>query len=186
MIQLCAIIGWGVTAYEWADDMGAYSSGSFPHQNTSERLRRLSEEVRRIAADLSRMSLEETSEESSSQDEPGFARDTVRQILRARRLRECYFDAELFSDPAWDILLELAQAEICQQRVTVSSLCIAASIPSTTGMRWVAAMTDQGLLRRNPDPLDRRRMFIELTSKAREAMRRYFAHIERTGEPSES
>lgn len=162
--------------------MGTYFSGSFPHNNASERLRQLSEEVSRIAADLSRLSLgtQQTSEEAGDQNGngPALSPDAVKHMLKARRLRDCYFDAELFADRAWDILLELLHAEICQKRVTVSSLCIAASIPSTTALRWIAAMTDQGLLRRKPDPLDRRRMFVELTAKASDAMRRYFAHLE--------
>lgn len=162
--------------------MGTYFRSSFPHKDASERLRQLSEEVSRIAADLSRLSLgtQQTSEEIREQNGnvAALSPDTVKHMLRARRLRDRFFDAELFADRAWDILLEMLYAEICQQRVTVSSLCVAASIPSTTALRWIAAMTDLGLLRRKPDPLDRRRMYIELTAKASDAMRRYFAHLE--------
>jgi len=47
-------------------------------------------------------------------------------------MRARYFRDELFADPAWDMLLDLLQAEIAQLRVPVSSLCIAASVPATT------------------------------------------------------
>jgi DNA-binding MarR family transcriptional regulator len=160
--------------------MGAHSAGSFSHDEASDRLQRLSEEVGRIAADLSRMALDsrKTSREAAEQPGPELSPNALHQMLNARRLRNRYFDAQLFSDPAWDILLEIAHAESCQQRVSISSLSIAASIPSTTLMRWIAVMTDLGLLRRRPDPLDRRRIFIELTAKSRDAMRGYLAHLD--------
>src|SRR3712207_8321753 len=50
--------------------------------------------------------------------------ETVRGVIRARRLRSRYFEDGLFADPAWDMLLDLLQAEIAQLRVPVSSLCI--------------------------------------------------------------
>jgi DNA-binding MarR family transcriptional regulator len=89
-------------------------------------------------------------------------------------LRNRYFPEDLFADPAWDMLLDLLHAEIAQLRVPVSSLCIAAAVPATTALRWLKAMTQQGLFVRRADPHDARRVFVELAPKASEAMRRYF------------
>src|SRR5437762_3206264 len=48
----------------------------------------------------------------------------VRAILRARRSRDRFFDASLFADPAWDMLLELYLAELLgERRLSVGSLC---------------------------------------------------------------
>jgi DNA-binding MarR family transcriptional regulator len=105
------------------------------------------------------------------------AAETVRSIIRARRLRANHLSAELFADPAWDMLLDLLQAEIVQHRVPVSSLCIAASVPATTALRWIKSMTDEALLLRRDDPRDGRRVFIELAPATSVAMRRYFAEI---------
>ena len=55
----------------------------------------------------------------------------IRYILNQRRNRDRFFEAELFADPAWDILLELYAAELGQQRMTVSSVCAGASVPAT-------------------------------------------------------
>ena len=55
-------------------------------------------------------------------------------FIRAPRLRSCYFAQDLFADPAWDMLLDLFQAEISQLRVPVSSLCIAAAVPATAAL----------------------------------------------------
>jgi DNA-binding MarR family transcriptional regulator len=110
-------------------------------------------------------------------DAPPVSLETVRQVIRARRHRARYFDEELFADPAWDMLLDLLQAEIAQHRVPVSSLCIAAAVPATTALRWIKSMTDAGLFRRRADPHDGRRVFVELAPQASEALRRYFREI---------
>jgi DNA-binding MarR family transcriptional regulator len=97
----------------------------------------------------------------------------VRAIIRLRRMRDRYFPGELFADPAWDMLLDLAAARIDRTRVAVSSLCIAAAVPPTTALRWIKAMTDKGLLRRIADPHDARRIFIQLSDDAAVAMDKY-------------
>jgi DNA-binding MarR family transcriptional regulator len=145
------------------------------------RLRQLSEEVNRIASALARLSSAPLPESTSKPVEPGdgpaVAAETVRRIIRARRLRSTYLPADLFADPAWDMLLDLLQAEIVQHRVPVSSLCIAAAVPPTTALRWIKSMTEQGLLIRRDDPHDGRRVFIELASTTSAALRHYFAEV---------
>lgn len=146
------------------------------------RLRQLSDEVSRIAATLARLSVGPTTAAvekpvAATGDIPGVSLDTVRQAIRVRRLRARFFDEELFADPAWDMLLDLLQAEIAQHRVPVSSLCIAAAVPATTALRWIKTMTDVGLFQRRADPHDGRRIFVELSAGASEAMRRYFGEV---------
>lgn len=101
----------------------------------------------------------------------------VRRIIRQRQMRARFFDAELFADPAWDILLDLTAARAEHARVSVTSLCIASGVPPTTALRWIRQMTDAGLLERVDDESDRRRAFIGLTDRAAEAMARYFAEL---------
>jgi len=103
----------------------------------------------------------------------------VRRILRQRQLRARFFDGGLFADPAWDILLDLTAARAEHVRVSVSSLCIAAGVPPTTALRWIAQMTDAGLLVRQEDETDRRRAFLALSDGAADAMARYFAELGR-------
>jgi len=146
------------------------------------RLRQLSDEVGRIAATLSRLSIGPAVTQRPSNVEisgpvPEVTVDTIRSIIRARRLRSRYFDEELFADPAWDMLLDLLQAEISNLRVPVSSLCIAASVPATTALRWLKTMVQQGLFLRRADPHDGRRVFVELAPDASRTLRRYFAEL---------
>lgn len=101
----------------------------------------------------------------------------VRRIIRHRQLRARYLSGELFADPAWDMLLDLLAARAEHARVSVTSLCIASGVPPTTALRWIAQMTEMGLLIRTDDDTDRRRAFITLTDKAADALARYFAEI---------
>ena len=92
-------------------------------------------------------------------------------------MRSRYFPEELFADPAWDMLLDLLQAEIAHLRVPVSSLCIAAAVPATTALRWLKTMVSQGIFIRRADPHDGRRVFVELAPETSGALRRYFAEV---------
>jgi len=160
-------------------------------EREAERLRRLNEEVARIADVLARLS-------SAADRKPGAIADRtldyrappvaapsvnaidVRKAIRARRLRDQQFP-DMFEDPAWDMLLDLYAADLEGTQVSVSSLCIAAAVPATTALRWIARMTDAGLLERQPDPFDRRRAFMALSEEGRARMQRYFATLTQNG-----
>lgn len=101
----------------------------------------------------------------------------LREIIKLRRLRDRFFQNDLFADPAWDILLDLKAAALEGQRVSVSSLCIAAAVPPTTALRWITAMTENGMLVRRQDPADARRVFIELSEDASAKLDDYFVAI---------
>ncbi len=148
----------------------------------AERLRQLSDEVGRIAATLARLSTGPSTvplpvEATPATDLPPLSAETIRAVIRARRLRTRHFPEELFADPAWDMLLDLLEAEISQLRVPVSSLCIAAAVPATTALRWLKTLVQQGIFIRRADPHDGRRVFVELAPAASDAMRRYFAEV---------
>lgn len=106
---------------------------------------------------------------------------TLRAIIRARRLRDQFFDAGLFADPAWDILLDLTAARKERQEVPVSSLCIAAAVPPTTALRWINTLTERGMLLRRADPLDGRRVFIGLSEPTAAAMEACVARVWQAG-----
>jgi hypothetical protein len=148
----------------------------------AERLRQLSEEVSRIASTLARLSAgpgapQPGPELSPVTTIPNVSAETVRAVIRARRLRARYFPEDMFADPAWDMLLDLLQAEIAQLRVPVSSLCIAAAVPATTALRWLKTMVSQGIFIRRADPHDGRRVFVELAPETSHALRNYFADV---------
>jgi DNA-binding MarR family transcriptional regulator len=101
----------------------------------------------------------------------------LRRIIRQRQLREKYFGNELFGDPAWDMLLDLAAAREEHVRVSITSLCIASGVAPTTALRWISQMTAMGLLLRIDDENDRRRAFVTLTDKAANMIAEYFFEL---------
>lgn len=175
-------------------------------ENEGDRLRRLSEEVARIADALNRLSVSGSSGKSEMRarfdhgpsaregihlepgpihsidgEEPLPQASAIRAAIRTRRLREQFFDAELFADPAWDMLLDLTAAKLEKNSVSVSSLCIAAAVPPTTALRWITTMIDAGLFERQDDPNDRRRAYVALTDRGFDGMRGYIAATRRMG-----
>jgi FixJ family two-component response regulator/DNA-binding MarR family transcriptional regulator len=94
----------------------------------------------------------------------------VRTTIRFRQRRKEYLNAELFSDPSWDILLELTLAKLQGESVPVSSACAAADVPFTTAYRYVGSLVEQGMVRRWKDPLDQRRVLLELEDATLKAM----------------
>jgi DNA-binding MarR family transcriptional regulator len=93
------------------------------------------------------------------------------QIIEARRQRTTVFSANLFADPAWDVMLELSLAELEGRSVATSQLAHRASIPLTTLLRWIDKLEGDGWLRRMPDPTDDRRVFVEISTRGLDTMR---------------
>jgi DNA-binding MarR family transcriptional regulator len=101
----------------------------------------------------------------------------VRAIIKARAVRRKFFNEQLFADPAWDMLLELYALRCEDLRISVSKLSHAAGVPSTTALRWIDKLESEELLFRAADPLDGRRIWIELSAKGMQAMRAYLQHL---------
>ena len=101
------------------------------------------------------------------------AEAVVSDIIRARRMRANLFRPEFFSDPAWDLLLVLFQADLRQHRVSAAKLTAATGLPPTTTGRWIVLLEREGLLRRRPDPRFATRTFIELSSRGMAAMQQW-------------
>ncbi len=152
------------------------------------RLAQLSEEVGRIARALATLAQSTPVAPSSTPapvpsvflDDDVTLGATLRALIRSRRARGQFFPGDLFADPGWDILLDLMAARCERRRVSVSSLCIAAAVPPTTALRWIKQMTSAGLLIRQADVADGRRIFIDLADNAVTAMRAYFAQEKAT------
>jgi DNA-binding MarR family transcriptional regulator len=181
--------------------LAAASDGSRRHDAANDtegaRLRHLNDEVARIAETLARLTRREADTApprratgligdrkaafGTSPDGTEIDPHAIRQALRARRLRDQFFDRGMFEDPAWDMLLDLFAAELEGAQVSVSSLCIAASVAPTTALRWIAKMTEAGLFERRADPFDRRRAFMALSPRARAGMRDYVVAAMRVG-----
>lgn len=130
----------------------------WPEELTPERLQELGKEVCRVTHLLARV-------REDASPSPVTA-EAVRATIRARRLRESYFSADLFADPAWDMMLDLFAARLEGKPVSVSSLCTAAGVPPTTALRWIGLLEKRGHFTRSADPKDGRRVLVGLTDNA--------------------
>lgn len=149
-----------------------------------DRLVQLSNEAQRIARNLAQLAGEQAElvpVEGPVGPPREIRADTVMACIRARRARGRFFPDELFGDPCWDMLLALFHAELMRSEVPVSALCGEAAVPTSTALRWIGAMVDEGLFVRRPDPENGRRVFVELSSHASRAMESYFAGFDASG-----
>ncbi|MCT2401062.1 MarR family transcriptional regulator [Novosphingobium mangrovi (ex Huang et al. 2023)] len=127
------------------------------------------------------------SNDQDVQNSPVTARDhpvwgeLARQTYDDRRRRAKIFRSEdLFGEPAWDILLDLFVAAKERRRLSVTSACIGAAVPSTTALRWIAILEKKGLLVREADPGDARRVYVKLSAHGYGAMLEYFSSASRS------
>lgn len=116
----------------------------------------------------------------TGQDHPVWV-ELARQTYDDRRRRNKIFQSEeLFGEPAWDILLDLFIAAKERRRVSVTSACIGSAVPSTTALRWISILERHGLLSREADPGDARRVYVRLSPRGYDAMLEYFATSSRS------
>ncbi|MGN6850650.1 MAG: MarR family transcriptional regulator [Sphingomicrobium sp.] len=101
----------------------------------------------------------------------------VRSIIKARALRRQSFAADLFADPAWDMLLELYAIKCEGRRISISKLSMAAGVPGTTALRWIDKLDAEGLVVRTEDPTDARRVWITISPSGLAAMDSYLQQI---------
>ena len=151
--------------------------------NRAAEIRDLADRLLRLAEDeeggASRDCNHSPSETSSHFADPIYLGRLAETLIRARRLRNSHFDGDLFADPAWDILLDLFVQRGAGKRVSVTSACIASSVPQTTALRWIALLEERGLLSRQEDLHDRRRVFLGLTNRGELAIAKYLVETGR-------
>lgn len=64
--------------------------------------------------------------------------------------------------------------ELEDGQVTITDVCKATEIASTTGLRWVGELQELGLVVRRDDETDRRNALLRLSPKGLAAMKDYF------------
>ena len=101
--------------------------------------------------------------------------EQVRMVIEARQRRSSIFAPELFSDPAWDLLLELYASALENRRPNIAEITVAIDIPATTVLRWLATLEQQALVSRHHDLRDTRKVRVTLSQYGRSQMDRYFA-----------
>lgn len=98
--------------------------------------------------------------------------DHILSVLLIRRARTAVFGTGLFSDPAWDLMLELYAAKLGERMVCLTDLAQAIDAPQSTTARWIAALNQQGFTESCVDPVLPSRISISLTSEGVSKMER--------------
>lgn len=79
-------------------------------------------------------------------DAPPAAIEEARRIYRLRRMRDAQFGAELFGEPAWDLLLDLYIARSQNQLVSSIRASADAIIPSAAAVPYIPILREHGLV----------------------------------------
>lgn len=95
----------------------------------------------------------------------------ARMVYSLREQRGALLGEALFSEPAWDMLLDIFIAESDHRRLSVSAVCIGSRASSATALRYLKSLETSALVERIADPLDGRRTYVRLTDAGHEAMR---------------
>lgn len=99
---------------------------------------------------------------------------SLQSLRSVRRIRSRYFPSELFSDPCWEMLLDLYDCLLSGQNATVTSLAAASGATTTTAWRRLGALQSHGLIERAEDPGDKRRTIVRLTEAGRQSVENFF------------
>jgi DNA-binding MarR family transcriptional regulator len=99
------------------------------------------------------------------------------RMYDARKDRRHYFSEDLFSDPAWDMLLLLYCSESKAEAISVSALCTSTGLPQTSALRWISVLEGRRLVYREPHPTDGRSSVVRLTEESRLSMNQYFQRV---------
>lgn len=104
----------------------------------------------------------------------------IRRYMAFRRQGELAFPQSAGADANWAMLVELYLAAIERRRESISSLCVASGAPPTTALRYIKTLTDAGIVEREPDPADGRRVFVSMCPPSVAVMQRLFDDFERS------
>ena len=96
--------------------------------------------------------------------------EVAKRLYTVRKVRDELLGEALFSEPAWDILLDLFISDHERRQLSVSAVCIGARAPSATALRYLTMLQDADLVERTRDERDGRRSHVRLTVLGRRRM----------------
>ncbi len=87
----------------------------------------------------------------------------VERMRKLRLKRNDVIGAEMFRDPAWDMLLDLFASHERGERVSAIALSLSSGVPQSTALRTIQRLEEKGLIVREGDPDDLRRSWVRAT-----------------------
>ena len=105
---------------------------------------------------------------------------TLELLRRLQGARQTIFGDAVMPEPAWEMIAELMRARLAGERLSVTSLALSSQSPATTALRRIEDLIQCGLATRTPDPVDRRRSYVELTPEGAKRMQVFLEGFART------
>ncbi|SEI69322.1 hypothetical protein SAMN05518849_101579 [Sphingobium sp. AP50] len=93
---------------------------------------------------------------------------------RVRRSKRLHLDIAR-SDCGWNILLEVAYADLSGRPISITGACVMSGHPATTALRWVRRLLKDGYFHRYACSHDARRVWLRITPAGMEAVSACFA-----------
>lgn len=97
----------------------------------------------------------------------------VSRVIASRARRRDYFNAGLFADAAWDVLLHLFLAQLEGRKVGIANLLGISATPPSTTRRWIEKLEQDGWIRQGADVSFPARRTVELSGCGSRAMQRW-------------
>lgn len=116
-------------------------------------------------------------------EKPAIHRDVdlharARRHLQHVRTRASHFPAWATRDGCWSILVDMYAHEVENKKVSVSDACLASGTPPSTALRTIGRLEAEGIVVRQCDEADRRRVFLTLTASARASIADWLHQLE--------
>lgn len=141
---------------------------------------RLTRQIRHLQEELARLAMPPEKYESAPQQSVRRS-TTAARILKLRTRRNEIFGKGIFGEPAWDMLLQLYDAQLEGRTEYVTGLCAASGVPPSTVLRWIRCLLERRWIERKLDDHEKHRLALSLTPEGRDAMERIFSQPEFTG-----
>ena len=101
-------------------------------------------------------------------------RNALATLRKIRKVRSKYLPEELFSDPCWEMLLDLYDSRLAGEDVTVTGLGVVSGVPMSTALRRIQELQKHRLIERIDDRSDKRRQLVTLTPDGLKAIDNFF------------
>jgi DNA-binding response OmpR family regulator len=115
--------------------------------------------------------------EQPAQQDKATQQSALHFISQLQEARRSLFRGIALPESSWEILLELMSTEIAGRNISVSGLCLAANCPVTTALRRIDELADLGLISKQVDPTDARRLYVRMTEAGRYKMQSFLSQV---------
>lgn len=101
------------------------------------------------------------------------------RLWHERRWRDRHFQGcrDLFTDPGWDLMLNLLVSETEARTVTTTAACRSAGVAASTALRYIHLLEERAFVQRISDRMDARRVIVRLSPTGRREMIAYLRLI---------